>query len=73
MTRGILTAPAVVVLVALALVWGQLPALGAGGLLHPARHVTTEHCVAADFAGAGVSLKGWRCAASTPPRGSRGY
>ena len=30
----------VVGLVALGLLWGQLPTLGAGGLLHPARHRT---------------------------------
>jgi len=76
-------------LVGLAWLWGQLPALGAGGLLHPARHATTlappEHCVAgdfagagefagaADFAGAGVALKGWRCTAAAPARGTIVY
>jgi uncharacterized protein len=63
--------------VGLALLWGQLPALGAGGLLHPARHATTllppEHCVTADFAGAGVTLKGWRCQATAPARGTIVY
>jgi uncharacterized protein len=61
----------------LVLLWGQLPALGAGGLLHPARHATTlpppEHCVALEFAGAGVTLQGWRCAAPVPARGTIVY
>ena len=64
-------------LVGLVLLWRQLPALGAGGLLHPGRHVTTlappEHCVAGEFAGAGVTLKGWRCHAAAPVRGTIVY
>jgi len=64
-------------MVGLVLLWRQLPGLGAGGLLHPGRHVTTlappEHCVAADFAGAGVTLKGWRCQAAAPARGTIVY
>jgi hypothetical protein len=55
LTRGPITAAAVVGLLVVAVVWEQLPALGAGGLLHPARHVTTlslpEHCISTDFAG----------------------
>ena len=70
----ILAAGGAIVLVAAAILWGQLPALGAGGLLHPARHTTTasppEHCTAAEFAGAGVTLRGWRCAAPAPARGT---
>src|SRR5829696_3161237 len=62
---------------ALVVLWRQLPALGAGGLLHPARHATTapppEHCVPADLAGAGVTLKGWRCASIAPARGTIVY
>jgi uncharacterized protein len=76
-TRRILTALAVVCFVALAMLWGQLPALGAGGLLHPSPHVTAlpppEHCIATDLAGAGVTLKGWRCTAAAPVRGSIVY
>ena len=75
--RRIVAALGAMGLVGLALLWGQLPALGAGGLLHPARHATTlpppEHCVAADFAGAGVTLKGWRCRATAPARGTIVY
>jgi alpha-beta hydrolase superfamily lysophospholipase len=79
-TRRIVAALGVVGLVGLvglAWLWGQLPAIGAGGLLHPARHATTlappEHCVAADFDGAGVTLKGWRCQAAAPARGTIVY
>jgi uncharacterized protein len=76
-TRMVTTALAVVGCVALALLWGQLPALGAGGLLHPSRTVTTVpaplNCQATNFAGAGVTLKGWRCAAAAPARGTIVY
>ena len=57
--------------------WFQLPAVGAGGLLHPARHVTTTatpaECEDASFAGAGVLLRGWRCRAATGTRGTIVY
>src|SRR5438477_12652673 len=75
--RRILTATAVVGFVALALLWDQLPAIGAGGLLHPARHVTAssppDHCAGTEFAGVGVTLKGWRCSAPPPARGTIVY
>lgn len=75
--RRLVSVAAVILLVGVAGLWGQLPALGAGGLLHPARHTTAqpppEHCVAADFAGAGVTLKGWRCSAAVPARGTVVY
>ena len=52
----------------------QLPAAGAGGLLHPARRRVVqpppETCREAVFAGARVSLKGWRCRASGQRRGT---
>lgn len=67
----------VLVLGLLAAAAAQLPMLGAGGLLHPGRHVTTlpppQHCVATDFAGAGVTLKGWQCSAPAPARGTIVY
>jgi pimeloyl-ACP methyl ester carboxylesterase len=73
----------VIITAAGAVLWRQLPAIGAGGLLHPGRHVTTlappQHCVAGefagatDFAGAGVTLKGWRCQAAPPARGTIVY
>ncbi len=76
-TRRVITAAAIVCGVALALLWGQLPALGAGGLLHPGRTVTKvpvpQNCQTTDFAGAGVTLKGWRCTAASPVRGTIVY
>jgi uncharacterized protein len=75
--RGVLAALVAICVVAFAVLWGQLPALGAGGLLHPGRHTTTlpapDHCAAADFAGAGVMLRGWRCSPAGPARGTIVY
>jgi uncharacterized protein len=55
----------------------QLPAAGAAALLHPARHSTTtpppEGCKTRDFAGDGIRLRGWRCAAAAPSRGTIVY
>ena len=52
-------------------------AAGAGGLLHPARHHVLQPapkgCEDAAFAGAGVRLAGWRCAAASPRRGTIVY
>jgi uncharacterized protein len=60
-----------------ALVWRQLPALGAGGLLHPGRRPMTaaapRTCADATFDGAGVSLSGWRCRVSGNPKGTIVY
>jgi uncharacterized protein len=48
----------------------MLPAMGAGGLLQPARHRLTapvpRPCANVTFTGAGVTLQGWRCAAAGP-------
>ena len=72
--RGVKAITVIAVVAALAVACAQLPALGAGGLLHPARRVsaapTPASCRAADFAGAGVTLRGWRCAGSGPSRGT---
>jgi pimeloyl-ACP methyl ester carboxylesterase len=56
----------------------QLPALGAGGLLHPARRRVVEAapkgCDDVVFSGdGGVALKGWRCNASSIRRGALVY
>src|ERR1700674_2142429 len=55
----------------------QLPALGAGGLLHPARYRVVvgapETCDDASFSGARVVLEGWRCHASGHRRGMLVY
>jgi pimeloyl-ACP methyl ester carboxylesterase len=63
------------VLVAGSLLYIQLPAIGAGGLLHPARTVTSraipDGCIDETFEGDGVSLRGWRCqTAAATPRGT---
>jgi pimeloyl-ACP methyl ester carboxylesterase len=54
-----------IVVTGLAVVYAQLPAIGAGGLLHPVRQVTSlpapSSCFATDFAGEEVTLRGWRC------------
>jgi alpha-beta hydrolase superfamily lysophospholipase len=61
----------------LVIAYAQLPALGAGGLLHPARVVThmrpPDACRAVDFAGAGVTLRGWHCTSAAPLRGTIVY
>src|SRR5436190_2457762 len=55
----------------------ELPTIGAGGLLHPARrHVERappQGCTDAEFAGVGLTLKGWRCRAGNAPRGTIVY
>ena len=62
-----------IVLIAVgAIAQSQLPAIGAGGLLHPFRRSSVgrppDSCDAVLFDGANVQLKGWRCrAAGVPP------
>ena len=67
---------AVLALVAGAL-WQQLPGIGAGGLLHPARRPVTrpapDGCVTSEFAGAGVTLRGWTCTPPSTPRATIVY
>jgi len=76
-TRRVITGLSVVCSVALALLRGQLPALGAGALLHPsrtfARVPVPQDCQTTNFAGAGVTLEGWRCTAAAPARGTIVY
>jgi pimeloyl-ACP methyl ester carboxylesterase len=59
-------------LVVLAAACSQLPKIGAGGLLHPGRRTLTvarpAACEDVDFAGAGVTLRGWRCGSRTGAR-----
>ena len=66
-----------ILLIALGVAASQLPAAGAGGLLHPARHRVIGDppptCQDATFAGEGVELKGWRCQASARRRGTLVY
>ncbi|HVD94462.1 MAG TPA: hypothetical protein VNC21_19330 [Vicinamibacterales bacterium] len=67
----------VVILAALVVAWTQLPMLGAGGLLHPARHAMTRDapagCHDESFAGSGITLNGWRCATPAAHRGTIVY
>lgn len=55
----------------------QLPSVGAGALLHPGRRPVTgptpAGCIDHTFAGDRVQLRGWRCAAATPRRGTIVY
>jgi pimeloyl-ACP methyl ester carboxylesterase len=73
------TALLALTILAIVLVVGcmQLPAIGAGGLLHPARHqvtrATPRGCVDTNYAGAGVTLRGWYCAAARSRRGTIVY
>ena len=57
--------------------WVELPVIGAGGLLHPARRLDIaarpESCDDATFRGDGVTLKGWQCHAASPRRGTIVY
>lgn len=57
--------------------YNQLPAIAAGGLLHPARHRVTDSppagCVDAAVVNGGLKLTGWRCAACAERRGTVVY
>ena len=57
--------------------WRELPAIGAGALLHPARHVTggppPPGCANADIEGDGIMLRAWRCQAAGPARATVVY
>lgn len=64
-------------LMGLALAARELPAAGAAGLLHPARHRVLVNppptCRETTFTGEGLELKGWRCQTSAPRRGTLVY
>jgi uncharacterized protein len=55
----------------------SLAGIGAGALLHPSRRTSIpsppDGCVNVTFAGVGVSLEAWRCAATTERHGSLIY
>lgn|SRR5688572_2544889 len=64
-------------LLAVALAFAVVPSIAAGGLLHPARvalyNHTPEGCLEQEFAGDGLTLRGWSCAAHRQRRGSVVY
>jgi pimeloyl-ACP methyl ester carboxylesterase len=72
-----LTVASVAAFVVVAVTTSQLPAIGAGGLLHPARRLARvsapPSCVDTTFVGAAVMLRGWRCRAAGPRRGTLVY
>jgi hypothetical protein len=76
LTRWLGTTTAICVVV-LGAAWTEIPAIGAGALLHPARHATIRAappgCTDATFDGAGVTLRGWRCATNEPRRATIVY
>jgi uncharacterized protein len=63
---------AIVLLAALSIAASQLPAIGAGALLFPSRHITTrptpDGCVDRKFTGVDVVLDGWECKTSNLPK-----
>ena len=73
---AIATAVTILIIVA-GLVASQLPAIGAGGLLHPARRSMVEPlpdiCEDVPFKGAEVDLKGWHCRGAGVRRGTLVY
>ena len=75
--RIVLVGFVAIALAACAVAANQLPALGAGGLLHPLRHhvdaLPPEGCSETAFSGAGINLAGWKCRASGYRRGSLIY
>jgi len=76
MARSLLLGVVIILALIGVLTWTQLPGLGAGSLLHPSRRplavVTPDGCTDTTYTGAGVSLKGWRCAAPASTRGMMG-
>src|SRR5690349_15152296 len=66
-----------ILLIGLGAAVNQLPAVGAGGLLHPSRRRVIEApppaCQEATFQGEGLELTGWRCQASAARRGTLVY
>jgi pimeloyl-ACP methyl ester carboxylesterase len=61
-------------LLLIALAFMVVPSIAAGGLLHPVRKGLYRHtppgCVEREFAGDGLSLRGWSCATPRPRRGT---
>jgi pimeloyl-ACP methyl ester carboxylesterase len=72
--RCVVVGTVAVLLVGVAAACSQLPKMGAGGLLHPGRRTTIATrpaaCEDMEFAGSGVTLRGWRCGSRAPSRGT---
>jgi pimeloyl-ACP methyl ester carboxylesterase len=67
---GLGVTAAVVAAAAVSIAWVQLPAIGAGALLHPWRKPVTDAtpagCAGRDFKAEGVTLRGWTCEPDVP-------
>ena len=65
---------AIVLVVLVAVLWSQLPAIGAGALLHPSHRVVTSkppaHCLNAELPGDDIALRGWLCGTPLASRGT---
>jgi uncharacterized protein len=72
--RYVAIAIATVIIVGAAFAWLQLPAIGAGALLHPARRTVNSkppaHCVNAELPGDDIALRGWLCGTPLTSRGT---
>jgi len=72
--RAVSIGTAFVILVVAVFVWSQLPAIGAGALLHPSRRVANAkppaHCVNAQLPGDDIALRGWLCGTPLASRGT---
>jgi pimeloyl-ACP methyl ester carboxylesterase len=77
MIRALAYAVVIALLGGGAALYHQAPGIAAGALLHPARQErlpdTPENCLAREFDGAGVLLRGWHCRAAGEPRGTIVY
>lgn len=76
-TRKLAAGTVTLLLLGVAAACSQLPKIGAGGLLHPGRRTATltkpAVCEDAEFAGDGVTLRGWRCGSRAPSRATIVY
>ncbi len=73
-TWALVAAGTVLVVAGIVVAISVVPSVAAGGLLYPARRHVMEPpptgCEDAVFGGEGVTLKGWRCQANGPRRGT---
>jgi uncharacterized protein len=73
-TRYVAMGALALVVTGAALLWFQLPAIGAGALLHPSRRVADSkppaHCINAELPGDDIALRGWLCGTPLESRGT---